>query len=225
MENTTMQNNDLSNLGAAPNLPLGDLNLAGSHGIPDPQEVFHPTSSSGLIQPDYACPDLTMPKLSGDDPASSSLTVFAEFAPDPLIPNLAAGPRPFAVDLQNDPASSDPMLVADMPDEEDCSLLTWPGLGFDHLQVLRSVDTTDLLIPDFRHPDLQPEVVMPPDERPGDLAPDALDVMHHSLLAQYLAGKHYPEVYADQRGMNNRSSRKMTLLMQGLDAEERGKEL
>jgi len=37
--------------------------------------------------------------------------------------------------------------------------------------------------------------------------------------------KHYPEVYADQRGMNNRRSRKMTLLMKGLDAEEQEKEL
>jgi len=224
-KDTTMQNNDLSKLGGAPDLSLGDLNLAGSHGVPDPHEIFHAASSSGLIQPDYGSPDLTVPKLSGDDPADAPLTVFSEFAPDLLMPDLAAVPKPFAVDLQNDPTSSDAMIVADMPDEEDCSLLTWPGLGFDHLQVLRSIDTSDLLVPDFQQPDLRPQVVMPPDERPGDLAPEALDVMHHSLLSQQLAGKHYPEVYADQRGMNNRSSRKMTLLMKGLDAEERGKEL
>jgi len=220
-----MQNNDLSKLGGAPNLPLGDLNLAGSHGVPDPHEIFHAASPSGLIQPDYGSPDLTIPKLSGDDPANAPLTVFAEFAPDPLMPDLAAIPKPFSVDLQNDPAASDAMIVAGMPDEEDCSLLTWPGLGFYQLQVLRSIDTSDLLIPDFQQPDLLHQTVMPPDERPGDLAPDALDVLHHSLLYQQLAEKHYPEVYADQRGMNNRRSRKMTLLMKGLDAEEQEKEL
>jgi hypothetical protein len=213
-----MQNDDLSFLGGSPILPLGDLNLAGSYGFPDPDELFAACLSTQLIQPDYDSPCLDQPQLHGGDPAYSPLSYLDEFASDPLLPDLTAVPRPFAVDL----------LGYDIPDytaSEDLSLEDQPGLGFSNLKLTHNPVSPDPLLPDLQQPDLQPEVVMPADERPGDLAPDALDVMHQTAQYQRLAGKHYPEVYLDQRGVNDRRSREFTLLMKGLDAEEQGKEL
>jgi hypothetical protein len=57
-------------------------------------------------------------------------------------------------------------------------------------------------------------------ERPGDLAPGALDVMHASARYEQIRTKKYPTVQMDQQGMNNRRSREFTLLMKGLDSEE-----
>jgi hypothetical protein len=220
---TIMQNDDLSLLGSSPDLPLGDLNLAGSNGVPDPREVML-ARDGGLVQADYGKPDLREPRLSGDDPASVPLTFVTEFAPDPLLPDMTAGPQPFALNMYRDPLQRDELLGSDMPEDGDIALQGWPGLGFEQLQVTRTLQAPDALIPDLQHPEIAP-IIMPENERPGDLAPDALDALHQSPSYQQIADKSYPEVYMDQRGVNNRRSRKFTLLMKGLDAEEQGREL
>jgi hypothetical protein len=219
-----MQNDDLSQLGSTPDLPLGDLNLAGSHGIPDPVEL-RLARAGELIQPNYGRPDLHVPELSGDDPASIPLTVIDEFAPDPLLPDLMAGARPFALDVHNDPLQDDAQITKHMPDEGEIALQGWPGLGFEQLRVTRNILAPNSLIPDLQRPEIAQQVTMPADAQPGQLAPDALDTMHQSLWYQQIAHKSYPEVYSDQHGTNDRRSREFTLLMKGLDAEEQGREL
>ncbi|MBA2396941.1 MAG: hypothetical protein H0V70_29825 [Ktedonobacteraceae bacterium] len=76
----------------------------------------------------------------------------------------------------------------------------------------------DPLLPDLQHPDLTQPTQMP--ARPGDLATDALDVMHLSLTYQQLDAKTYPAVFLDQSGVNTTRSRHMDLLMRGLDQKE-----
>ncbi|HEY4384745.1 MAG TPA: hypothetical protein VGN34_09760 [Ktedonobacteraceae bacterium] len=219
-----MQNDDLSLLGGSPDLPPGDLNLAGSHGVPDPGDLF-PDRSNSVHQAAYGRPDLHMPELSSEDLARAPLTVVAEFAPDPLLPDLLAGPLPFALDLHRDPLHGDALLTAGMPAEGEFPLQGWPGLGFEQLQVTRDILAPDPLLPDLQQPEIGQQVTMPAEERPGNLAPDALDIMHQSLRYQQIASKDYPEVFMDQRGTNDRRSREFTLLMKGLDAEEQGREL
>ncbi|HTK10597.1 MAG TPA: hypothetical protein VL485_25720 [Ktedonobacteraceae bacterium] len=219
-----MQNDDLHLLGGSLDLPPGDLNLAGSHGIPDPRNLFQDRPNT-VHQADYGIPDLHMPELSGEDLARAPLTVVAEFAPDPLLPDPLAGPLPFALDLHRDPLHDDELLSASMPAEGDLALQGWPGLGFEQLRVTHDILAPDPLLPDLQQPEIEQQVTMPAEERPGDLAPDALAVMHQSLRYQQIADKDYPEVFMDQRGTNDRRSREFTLLMKGLDAEEQGREL
>jgi hypothetical protein len=47
--------------------------------------------------------------------------------------------------------------------------------------------------------------------------------MHASAQYEQIRAKKYPAVQMDQQGMNNRRSRKFTLLMKGLDSEEQGR--
>lgn len=78
--------------------------------------------------------------------------------------------------------------------------------------------TPDPLLPDLQHPDLTPQVQM--QDRPADLDPSALQVMHLDLTYQQLDQKTYPEVFMDQSGTNTTRSRHMDLLIRGLDTEE-----
>lgn len=71
--------------------------------------------------------------------------------------------------------------------------------------------------PDLQHPDLKQQSTMAPDERPGDLDPMALDVMHASAQYRQIRDKQYPAVQMDQSGMNNHRSRNFTNLMKGLE--------
>jgi len=74
----------------------------------------------------------------------------------------------------------------------------------------------DRLLPDLQHPDLTVQM----QDRPAELDPSALHVMHLDLTYQQLNQKTYPEVFMDQSGTNTTRSRHMDLLMRGLDAEE-----
>ncbi len=91
------------------------------------------------------------------------------------------------------------------------------GAGMDY--VYDSLDA-DPLLPDLQHPVLEPEACMT--MRPGDLDPQALQVMHDDMTYQQLDGESYQQVYMDGNGVNNRRRRAFTLLMRGLDAEEQG---
>lgn len=94
-------------------------------------------------------------------------------------------------------------------------------LQYERPQGLSIIDNPlapDPTLPDLQHLDFRQEVQMPVDERPGSLDPTALAVMDPATAAQ-VADKNYPEVFMDQRGMNDARVRHMTLLMRGLREE------
>ncbi len=212
--------NNLEQLGFGGSaMPRYDLNLAGSSGVPTPDQLTQKPFWNGPVPPDYGTPDFSTPKLQDGDPADAGLNVIPEFAPDPGLPDLRDIPAPLAVAMP-DGMQPSPIIVQDIPDDEEIARSLPPGLGFSGLTINRDLRTPDPSVPDLQHPDLRPQVSMNPDERPGDLDPHALDVMHSSLQYEQVRDKAYPAVQMDQRGMNNHRTRDFTLLMKGLDKEE-----
>jgi hypothetical protein len=57
-------------------------------------------------------------------------------------------------------------------------------------------------------------------ERPGDLAPSALEQMHQSPAYQQFGTVPYNQVFMDQSGVNSTRRRHYDLLMHGLDTVE-----
>jgi hypothetical protein len=214
-------NNDLDQLGFGGSaMPRYDLNLAGGAGVPTPDQLVQRSHWNVPLPPDYGLPDFSTPTLKGNDLADAGLNLIPEFEPDPSIPDLRAIPQPFAVDMP-DGMQSPPMIAQDIPGDEEIARSLYPGLGFPGLTINRDVREPDPSIPDLQHPDLRPQVSMAPDERPGELDPSALDVMHASIQYEQVRDKQYPAVQMDQHGMNNHRSRDFTMLMKGLDNEER----
>lgn len=93
-------------------------------------------------------------------------------------------------------------------------------LGFSGLSIIHDIHQPDPDMLVLQHPQVQPQIM---NERPGDLDPDALDVMHDSAQYEQIRAKKYPAVQMDQQGMNNRRNRKFALLMKGLDSEEQAR--
>jgi hypothetical protein len=214
-------NDDLDQLGFGGSaMPRYDLNLAGSVGIPTPDQVNQKLLWD-LIPPDYGTPDFSTPRLQDGDLAGADLNLIPPdySTPDPSLPDLRDIPAPFAVDMP-DGMQPSPVIALDIPNDEEIARSLYPGLGFSGLSVNRDLREPDPPIPDLQHPDLRPQVSMNPDERPGDLDPSALDVMHASLQYEQVRDKEYPAVQMDQRGMNNHRTRDFTMLMKGLDKEE-----
>ncbi len=114
------------------------------------------------------------------------------------------------------PTFSEPQMA--MPDLRAGDAQSGAGMEY----VYDPLDA-DPLLPDLRHPVLEPEVSMT--TRPGELDAQASQVMHDDMTYQQLDNASYPEVYMDGNGMNTRRRRDFTLLMRGLDAEEEGETL
>jgi hypothetical protein len=170
----------------------------------DPQLPFYDLNLAGS----QGVPDISVVSHPALPPTANPPT-FTPPATD--VPELA----PYdltapGIDLHN-ALQTDPLL----PDLSDYAhpygLAIQPALPDNQMQ-------SDPLLPDLQHPDLTQQTQMP--ARPGDLADDALDVMHLGLIYQQLDAKTYPEVFLDQSGVNTTLSRHMDLLMRGLDQEE-----
>jgi hypothetical protein len=143
-------------------------------------------------------------------PPSSNAPTFTQ--PDTTLPDLA----PY--DLTAPGIDLLSTLPADPPDLSEYS----HPYGLDIVQstsMQHDPAQIDPLLPGLQQPDLTQQTHMP--ERPGDLAPDALDALHLDLTYQQLDNKTYPAVFMDAAGTNTTRSRHMDLLMQGLDQEER----
>jgi hypothetical protein len=215
-----MNPDDLDQLGFGGSaMPRYDLNLAGSSGVPTPEQVSQKPLWDSATLADYGIPDFSTPRLKDGDLAGAGIDFIPAFEPDPSLADLRGTPLPFAIAMP-DGMQHDLTIARDIPDDEEIARSLYPGLGFSGLTVNRDLREPDPSIPDLQHPDLRPQVTMNPDERPGDLDPGALDVMHMTLQYEQVRDKTYPAVQMDQYGMNNHRTRDFTLLMKGLDKEE-----
>ncbi len=194
--------------GVDPGNIIPDLNLAGVDGVPAPDVVAMPSTSSQVHLPDYGVPDMMVPGLqAGRDLTGPGIDQLPEWNADPMTPDLSEYRHPHGLDIMQPSVgmSPDPLVAFDHP------------YGLD--MMLNDVTQPDPMVPDLQHPDLTQEVHM--STRPGDLDTSALNVMDGSQTAQLIKDKDYPEVQMDQRGYNNTRSRHMTMMMDGLRDEEK----
>lgn len=208
---------DLDRLGLDPSQPFYDLNLAGSQGVPAPDKLAQHAMAS-TIAPDFAAPDFQVPVLQSHDFAYPSISHLSDFDADPSLPDLRSFQVPYSVTLVNqEGVVPDPRLAADVPSPEEIAASLYPGLGFQQLEVRHGVADADPPLPDLQHPELTQQVQMSPDERPGELAPSALEVLHASRDYQQGIEQHYPSSQMDQRGVNSWRGRHQDLLKYGLE--------
>ncbi len=199
---------DLRLMGISPNVPFYDLNLAGTQGTPSPDQLAHPPSSPEINPPTFTLPDMHTPSLTPYNLAGPGIDVYTGLSPDPAIPDLEQYPHPYGLDLNPDnPLAAEASLIAQPSYDR-------PG----DLDITRDPMVPTPLLPDLQHPELTPQAHM--QDRPADLDPSALQTMHLSAIYQQLDDKTYPAVFMDQSGMNANWSRRMDLLMRGLNAEE-----
>ena len=209
----------LFRLGLDPARPFYDLNLAGSQGVPLPQTLVQANSTPPtLLLPDFGTQDYEVPTVQPYDLTSPGITYLPEFAPDPALPTLEEYTHPYDLDISTQGMSVNPQLEHDIPTPADIAASLYPGLGFSTLEVHSAVTDTDPSVPDLQHPDLTPQVQMSPDERPGNLSTDALDVLHSTGSYQQAAEATYPASWMDSRGVNSTRTRHMSLLNDGLEA-------
>ena len=205
----------ISLLGLDPARPLYDLNLAGVQGVPSPQILVQPNSTPTILLPDFGTQNYDIPPMKPYDLTGPGITYMPEFAADPALPDLDEYTHPYGLDQSMQ--SVDPQLAADVPTSSEITSSLYPGLGFSTLNVQHNVTDVDPLVPDLQYPDLAQQTQMPADERPGDLDPSALDVMHATSSYQQASDTTYPEAWMDSRGMNTTRSRHLSLLNDGLD--------
>ncbi len=96
---------DLDRLGLTPTQPFYNLNLAGSLGVPSPQQLSQPTPPATFTNtPDYGLPDFSTPPLQDAELATPGLTYIAANLPDPLIPTLSPNELPYALSIIHQPS-------------------------------------------------------------------------------------------------------------------------
>ena len=182
---------------------------SGASGWDEPDQLHGP-NNIGMRAPDFSVPALKSPDLSAPGIA---LDVFSEFDADPAVPDLTEYGRPPGLDIHNLQGDGPAMF---RPDPLLDDLLDYDVPGGASVQ--HDPTRPDPLVPDLQQPQLAPDVEMT--SRPGELAPEALDVMHTQLTYQQLDDVPYSQVFMDQSGMNTTRRRHMDLLMHGLDNEE-----
>lgn len=199
---------NLQLMGLDPDVPFYDLDLAGTQGAPSPDQLAHPPSSPQVNHPTFTRPEMQTPPLAPYDLVGPGMDVYTGFSPDPAVPDLDQYPHPYGLDIHPaNPLAADPSLGAQPLYDRS-----------EGPEIKRDLTAPDPPLPDLQHPDLSPQIRM--QQRPGDLDPSALQTMHLGAAYQQLDHKTYPVVFMDQSGMNANWSRRMDLLMRGLDAEE-----
>lgn len=197
-------------------------NLAGIDGTPlvTPGDALDRSGNSPMqiVQPDYIEPDWSSlhPNVQPFNLVAPGihLDVAAEYAPDPMHPNLTSYNRPVGLNIHNLTGNTTDLWK---PDPVLADLLQ-PDLP-DGIQVMHQFDQPDPLVPDLQQPQLTPNVVM--QTRPGELAPNAIPTLHASPTYKDQSDVPYGNSFMDQNGMNTRRRRHMDILMHGLDSEER----
>ena len=211
----------LARLGLDPARPFYDLNLAGAQGVPSPQALIQTSGTPpALLLPDFGTQDYAVPAVQPYDLTGPGITYLPAFAADPALPDMNEYSHPYDLDIATQGMSVDPQLERDIPTPAEITASLYPGLGFSTLEVLHGNTEAEPALPDLLSPDLTQQVHMAPDERPGTLAPTALNVLHATGSYQQSAGADYPASWMDQRGENSTRRRHMSLLNDGLDHEQ-----
>ena len=171
--------------------------------------------ASGPIAPDHAMPDFASLNKSirpYNIDAGMDFIPGGEFAPDPDLPDLTAYNKPMGMDFY--PTSYNNLWAPDPSLDGDATNSDIPGgiAVFDH-----PLDP-DPPVPDLQSPQIEPDVRMQPEDRPGDMAPGAMGILHGNTDYGATKGVAYDLSYMTQPGSSNRS-RRMDRLNHGLDGD------
>jgi hypothetical protein len=198
--------------GIDPAMPVPVLNLAGVEGVPPPAQLAKPTADNAIHQPDFGLPNFSQPDLKSVSTATPAIGLDrqAEFAADPMLPDLTEYHQPYGLDIHNLNGDGNVLfqpdpLLADLLDYEIPSGAT----------VCHDPLAPDPLVPDLQQPQMTQDVAM--QERPGDLDANALQQLHTQPLYQQLDSIPYNQVFMNQSGTNSTQRRHNDLLMNGLD--------
>jgi hypothetical protein len=201
---------DLMCMGINPEVPYYDPNVAGMcEPVPAPStlmKAYDPAYSSATIDPTFTAPDTSVPSLKPGDVVFGAVDYVAPLAPDPHLGDLLQFDRPFGLNIvvsTVDPLAPDPAMP-------DTTAYDRPA-GLEMPNPLQP----DPALPDLQNPETKQEVYM--DDRPADLAHDALSVFHLGPGYASIDGS-YPEQQFDQDGDNSRRARHLTPMLRGLDA-------
>lgn len=174
-------------------------------------------ADGAIHQPDYDQPDWASLnqglKGSTNDIDNGSITYSpgGEWGADPDLPDLTEYNKPMGLDFhQSSPADifkPDP-VTGDLRDDDV------PG----GIAIINHPADEDPPLPDLQNPQLEPQVRMAPEDRPGDLAPGAMDILHDTPDYRATKGVSYDLSYMVQGG-STRRSRKMDMLLHGLDGD------
>ncbi|GAC1568465.1 MAG: hypothetical protein NVS3B14_17770 [Ktedonobacteraceae bacterium] len=207
---TSDPNGVINMLGIDPQTPYFELNLAGNEiSVANPASLAAQVPMGQVNAPTSGAPDFKMPGVMAFDLTAPGIDQVAPFQPDPRTGDLLQFAQPLG--LQQFAASEVPMLSD--PVAPDLSLYDRPD-GLDMPGALM----VDPALPDLQHPILSQEVAMP--GRPGDLAPQALAMMHDTPTYEQLPGDEVKALWMAQQGNNSARERHLGMLMLGLDQEE-----
>jgi hypothetical protein len=206
---------NIGSMGINPMARYIDLNLAGSMGTPSANEVASPTQDQAVVTNDYIIPDMCQPSLQAYN-LDAGISHFNEFQPDPAHPDLTEYCVPGGLTIHNYKDTSGSGLFVPDPPLTDLINYDVPS-GID---VMHHPLEPDPGVPDLQQPELEPEIRMDPEDRPGELDDEALSVMHALPTYQTVKDKQPETVFMDQSENNSRRTRKFTTMMKGLDAEE-----
>lgn len=204
---------DMHNLGLDPTLERYHLNLAGEMPIMSPASLAKPAvmDPNMVNAPTFGSPDFAVPTLQSDYDLVDGIDWKPPYGVDPALPDLKDYIQPMGaamiVAASSDPLAIDP-IAPDLADYDRPNGLALPG----------PLDC-DPALPDLKYPTTRPEVMM--QDRPGDLADDALDVMHQLPTYKQIPASSYEELYMAQAGDNRARERHQGMLMYGLDSREK----
>ena len=172
------------------------------------------TVSSGPIAPDHIMPDFASLNV-GVKPynidAGLDFNPGGEWGPDPANPDLTDYRHPMGIDFHQ--ASPGDIFK---PDPQTGGLIDYDVPG--GIAVIDHPELPDPPLPDLQNPSTEPDVRMQPEDRPGDIAPGAMDILHNSADFGATKGVSYDLSYMTQPG-SSRRSRHMDMLTHGLDGD------
>ncbi len=201
---------DMRQLGIDPAVNYFELNLAGNAlPIPSPANMAAPTMQAQGNAPTFSGPFPGVPSLQPFDLTSPGIDAPAPFDADPTTGDLLQFDRPRGLLML---VASDAPMLAD-PMMPDLSLYDRPD-GLD----IRGPVLVDPALPDLQHPTLEQAVEMP--DRPADLAPAALAMMHGLPAYAQLPAANDKALWMAQQGNNSAHERRLGMLMLGLNQEE-----
>jgi hypothetical protein len=172
------------------------------------------TPSSGPIAPDHIIPDFGSLSLSvkpyNIDAGMDFNPGGGEFSPDPDNPDLTDYNKPMGLDFY--PESYANIFAPDPGLDGDATNPDVPG----GIHVVDHPAEPDPPLPDLQNPQLEPQIRMAPEDRPGDIATGAMDILHNSPDYGATKGVAYDLSYMTQPG-SSRRSRHMDNMLHGLD--------
>ena len=200
---------DPGRMGIVDNVPYYHLNLAGEMPLPNPP--FNAPSGSMINDPTFGTQDYSVPANRSYDLQAPGIDALPPMGVDPYLGDLLQFDRPHGIDITA--ASSNPLAIDPMnPDFSEYDRpadLAMPGL----LQV-------DPLLPDLQYPSTTQEINSMVSDRPSELDPKALQIMHDDPTCAETPSYTYETLWMSQPGNNMRRERHLGMMYMGLERVE-----